>query len=133
MNNAFNLMVKYKKVKKNMLGYLKATEVTVNKKDGSYNQHLHVLVFVKSSYFVKSENYISQAELTDFWKKALKIDYTPVVNVKAVKPKATEKEKGGNWCSVRNCKVSCKIYRLFDKRSPRKFTKSGRFRKRVKE
>ena len=27
-----------------MLGYLKATEVTVNKKDGSYNQHLHVLV-----------------------------------------------------------------------------------------
>ena len=77
-----------------MLGYLKATEVTVNEKDGSYNQHLHVLVFVKSSYFVNSDNYISQAELTEFWKKSLKIDYTPIVNVKAVKPKATKEEKG---------------------------------------
>ena len=94
MNKAFELMMKYKKIKKNMLGYLKATEVTVNQKDGSYNQHLHVLVFVKSSYFNSNDNYISQAELTEFWKKALKIDYTPIVNVKAVKPKATEKEKG---------------------------------------
>lgn len=95
MNGAFNRMLDYKKVKKNMLGYLKATEVTINKKDGSYNQHLHVLVFVKSTYFSgKSDNYISQSELTEFWKKALKIDYTPIVNVKAVKPKATEKEKG---------------------------------------
>lgn len=95
MNTAFNSMLKYKKVSKNLLGYLKATEVTVNKKDGSYNQHLHILVFVKSTYFSgKLNNYISQAELTEFWKKALKIDYTPIVNTKAVKPKATEKEKG---------------------------------------
>lgn len=94
MNGAFNRMLDYKKVKKNMLGYLKATEVTVNSKDGSYNQHLHVLVFVKSSYFNSNDNYISQEELTDFWQKALKIDYTPIVNIKAVKPKVTEKEKG---------------------------------------
>ena len=95
LNNAFNLMMKYKKIQKNMLGYLKATEVTVNQKDGSYNQHLHVLVFVKANYFSgKEDNYISQAELTEFWKKALKIDYTPVVNVKAVKTKATKEEKG---------------------------------------
>ena len=93
MNTAFNSMLKYKKVSKNLLGYLKATEVTVNKKDGSYNQHLHVLVFVKSSYFVNSDNYISQKELTEFWKKALKIDYTPIVNVKAVKPKVNAKEQ----------------------------------------
>ena len=82
-----------------MLGYLKATEVTINKKDGSYNQHLHVLVFVKSTYFKSSEDYISQTELTEFWKKALKIDYIPIVNVKAVKPKATEKKRS-YWCSI---------------------------------
>ena len=62
MNGAFNRMLDYKKIKKNMLGYLKATEVTINKKDGSYNQHLHVLVFVKSTYFKSSEDYISQTE-----------------------------------------------------------------------
>ena len=95
LNKAFHRLMDYKKVQKNMLGYLKATEVTVNQKDGSYNQHLHVLVFVKANYFSgKEDNYISQAELTEFWKKALKIDYTPVVNIKAVKTKATKEEKG---------------------------------------
>lgn len=94
MNVAFNSMLKYKKVSKNILGYLKATEVTVNSKDGSYNQHLHILVFVKSTYFKSSEDYVSQVELTEFWRKALKIDYVPIVNVKAVKPKANKKEKG---------------------------------------
>ncbi len=93
MNKAFDRLMKYKKVQKNMLGYLKATEVTVNQQDGSYNQHFHILVFVKSSYFVSSDNYISQEELTDFWQKALKIDYTPIVNIKAVKPKANAKEQ----------------------------------------
>ena len=87
MTSAFNRLVKYKKVKKNLLGYLRATEVTVNSKDNSYNQHMHVLVFVKSTYFKNSENYISQAELTEFWQKALKVDYTPILNMKAVKPK----------------------------------------------
>ena len=95
MNKAFDRLMKYKKVQKNMLGYLKATEVTVNQQDGSYNQHFHILVFVRPSYFKGTgDNYISQSELTEFWKKALKIDYTPIVNIKAVKAKATEKEKG---------------------------------------
>lgn len=95
MNKAFDRLMKYKKVQKNMLGYLKATEVTVNQQDGSYNQHFHILVFVRPSYFKGTgDNYISQSELTEFWKKSLKIDYTPIVNIKAVKAKATEKEKG---------------------------------------
>lgn len=95
MNMAFNRLMDYKKIQKNMLGYLKATEVTVNSIDGSYNQHLHILVFVRPSYFKGTgDNYISQKELTDFWKRALKIDYIPIVNVKAVKPEANKKEKG---------------------------------------
>ena len=87
MSEAFRKLVQYKKVKQNLLGFLRATEVTVNPKDNSYNQHMHVLVFVKSSYFKNSENYISQSELTEFWQKALQVDYTPIVNMKAVKTK----------------------------------------------
>ncbi|HIH2992237.1 TPA: protein rep, partial [Streptococcus pneumoniae] len=78
--------------KKNLLGYLRATEVTVNSKDNSYNQHMHVLVFVKSTYFKDSENYLTQAELTELWQKALKVNYRPIVNVKAVKPRKTVKK-----------------------------------------
>lgn len=94
MNKAFDRLMKYKKVQKNMLGYLKATEVTVNQQDGSYNQHFHILVFVRPSYFKGTgDNYISQSELTNFWKKALKIDYIPIVNIKAVKAKANKREQ----------------------------------------
>ena len=92
LTKAFNKLVKYKKVHKNLLGYLRSTEITVNEQDGSYNQHLHVLLFVKSSYFTgDSVNYITQAEWTGLWQRALKVDYEPVVHVQVVK---ANKRKG---------------------------------------
>ncbi|KXB35729.1 Replication protein, partial [Aerococcus christensenii] len=73
---AFRKMMQYKKVTRNIIGYLRAVEVTVNPKDGSYNQHIHALLFVRSSYFKgNGENYISQVEWADFWQRALKEDY----------------------------------------------------------
>src|SRR5699024_10229199 len=39
MSKAFNKLKMYTKVKKNLVGFLRSTEVTVNKNDGSYNQH----------------------------------------------------------------------------------------------
>lgn len=84
---AFNRMANYKKISKNLLGYVRTTEITVNKDDGSYNQHMHVLVFVRSSYFKNSDNYIDQEEWRAYWKKAMKLDYSPVVNVKSVHSK----------------------------------------------
>ena len=89
MTKAFHRLFKYKKVAKNILGFLRGTEVTVNRKEGTYHPHFHVLLFVKSVYFNAKDNYINQEEWTKLWQKAMKLDYTPVVNVKAVK--ATEK------------------------------------------
>ncbi|MCV3320589.1 MULTISPECIES: protein rep [Pediococcus] len=85
LTSAFNKLTRYKKVAKNLLGYLRSTEITVNEQDSSYNQHLHVLVFVKSSYFKSKDNYLTQKEWTMLWKRALKVDYDPVVHVQAVK------------------------------------------------
>lgn len=86
LTKAFGKLTRYKKVAKNLLGYLRSTEITVNGKDSSYNQHLHVLLLVKSSYFTgNSINYIKQEEWTKLWQKALKVDYEPVVHVQAVK------------------------------------------------
>ncbi|MEQ6219820.1 protein rep [Levilactobacillus brevis] len=36
---------------------------------------LHVLLFVRSSYFKSSDSYINQEEWTRLWQKALKVDY----------------------------------------------------------
>ena len=87
MSKGFNRMMKYVKVAKNLIGFMRATEVTVNKIDNSYNQHMHVLLCVEPSYFNSSENYITQKEWTAFWKRAMKLDYDPVVDVRAIRPK----------------------------------------------
>jgi len=86
MTKAFHKLFKYKKVSKNLIGFMRSTEVTVNKKDGSYNQHMHVLLCVENSYFKNKENYISQEEWVGLWQKALRVDYKPVANIKAIKP-----------------------------------------------
>ena len=86
MSKAFNKLKMYSKVKKNLVGFMRSTEVTVNKNDGSYNQHMHVLLCVENAYFRKKENYITQEEWVDLWQKALQVDYKPVANIKAIKP-----------------------------------------------
>ncbi|WP_425413271.1 protein rep [Lysinibacillus capsici] len=83
----FNRLMKYKKVQKNMVGFMRSTEVTVNSKDGSYNQHMHVLLSVESMYFKNSDNYIDQREWTSLWQKAMKLEYVPVVHIEAVRDK----------------------------------------------
>lgn len=93
MTIGFNRLMKYKKVHQNMVGFMRSTEVTVNKKDGSYNQHMHVLLCVESTYFKDNKNYLRQDDWTDLWKKAMKLDYVPVVHIEAVKNKKRNKEK----------------------------------------
>ena len=48
--------------------------------------HLHIIGMVPSSYF-NGSNYINQSQWTELWKRVLKVDYKPIVHVKAVKGK----------------------------------------------
>ncbi|PTJ42217.1 protein rep [Mammaliicoccus sciuri] len=86
LTKAFDRLSRYKKVSKNLIGFMRSTEVTVNQNDGSYNQHMHVLLCVENAYFRKKENYITQIEWVDLWQKALRVNYRPVANIKAIKP-----------------------------------------------
>lgn len=83
---SFDRLFRRAKVKKNMLGYIRATEVTRNDTREDFHPHMHILIFVKSSYFNKGD-YISQNEWSEMWQKSAKLDYTPVVDIKAVKTK----------------------------------------------
>lgn len=87
MAKGFNRMMKYKKVAKNLIGFMRATEVTINEIDNSYNQHMHVLVCVEPTYFKNTENYINQKQWIKFWRKAMKLDYDPSVKISIVRPK----------------------------------------------
>lgn len=85
MNGSIRRLFQYKKVKQNLLGYVRSTEITYNENLNSYHQHVHVLLMVNPGYF-KGGSYLSQKEWSKFWQKARKLDYLPVVNVKKVRP-----------------------------------------------
>lgn len=86
LTEGFRRLMQYKRVKQKLIGFMRTTEITVNSRDNTYNQHLHVLLCVSSTYF-KKENYMKQEEWTSLWKKAMKLDYKPIVNIQVVKPK----------------------------------------------
>lgn len=85
MARGFRKMVQYKKIDKNLIGFMRTTEVTVNEKDNSYNQHIHAMMCFESSYFRGKENYLTHKDWQAFWKKSMKLDYDPNVFVTAIK------------------------------------------------
>lgn len=91
MTQGFRRLMQYKKIKQNLIGFMRATEVTVNNTDNSYNQHMHVLLCVEPMYFKNTENYVNQKQWMAFWKKAMKLDYDPVAHIQIVRPKNKHK------------------------------------------
>lgn len=92
MFKAWNRFVGYKAFKTSVKGFFRALEVTKNRDAeseafGTYHPHFHVLLCVPSSYFKKKEYYITQDEWTSLWKRAMKLDYQPIVHIQKVKPK----------------------------------------------
>lgn len=65
-------------------GWLRSTEVT-RSSDGSAHHHFHILVLVSKNYFKR--DYLSQAKWQQMWKKAMRLDYDPQVNVQAISEK----------------------------------------------
>lgn len=92
MAQGFRRMMQYKKIAKNLVGFMRATEVTVNEVDNSYNQHLHVLLAVEPTYFKNTENYVNEKQWVKFWRRAMKLDYDPIVNISVVRPKNKDKD-----------------------------------------
>jgi len=81
MNEAWNRL-RLRTDFKPVLGWVRTTEVTRGA-DGSAHPHFHVLLMVKPSYFGKS--YVTQSRWVELWQDCARLDYVPVVDVRAVK------------------------------------------------
>jgi plasmid rolling circle replication initiator protein Rep len=64
------------------IGWLRSTEVTRGR-DGKAHPHFHCLLLVQPSYF--GRNYIKQSDWVEMWRKSMRLDYNPVLDVQAVK------------------------------------------------
>lgn len=80
MHESFKRMTKLKDFP--AIGWIKSTEVTRGR-DGSAHPHFHCLLMVQPGYFGK--NYMKQSEWVELWRRSLRIDYNPVMDVQAIK------------------------------------------------
>lgn len=94
MMKAWHRLIGYKSVSLAVRGWYRSMEIThdVNPLSPGYDMfhpHFHVLIAVDQGYF-KNKTYISQAKWTALWKKAMRVDYTPIVDVRRVKSDSPE-------------------------------------------
>jgi len=67
-------------------GWLRALEVTYNRKADTYHPHIHVILMVKKEYFSKSnEKYITTEKWVHLWRTSAKLDYDPVCDIRKVR------------------------------------------------
>jgi len=64
-------------------GWIKAVEVTKSD-SGLTHPHFHCILIVPQDYF-RGSKYLSQEKWTNLWKKSLKVDYNPIVDIRKVK------------------------------------------------
>jgi plasmid rolling circle replication initiator protein Rep len=83
-----------KDLKKIIIGWFRAFEITRNYNDGSYHPHFHVLLGVPPSYFNgKGTDYLKTSDWALIWQECMKVDYVPIVDIRIVKNKRNiEKE-----------------------------------------
>jgi len=93
-NQAWKRMTQTKRWRNSILGYIKAIEIPFQKTDNNYiNLHVHCLLVVPTSYFKASlDLYIKQKEFQEMWKKALRVDYNPSVDIRIIKPNKNRNE-----------------------------------------
>ncbi|MBY0757476.1 protein rep [Clostridium sardiniense] len=87
---SFDKLFKRKIIKNIVKGWFRALEVTHNldkdsKDYDTYHPHFHIILMVNKSYFKKTDLYITQDKWVELWKDCLKVDYTPIVDVRAFK------------------------------------------------
>ena len=81
MNESFKRMTKRKAFP--AIGFIKSVEVTRNRW-GDAHPHFHTLLMVPAGYF-SGQEYLSQKKWCELWKSSLRVNYTPILDVQAVK------------------------------------------------
>ena len=94
MMKSWDKFSRRKAFKNVVVGYFRAFEITRNIFDDTYHPHFHVLLAVEPNYFRDTEKYMKTEQWAELWQQSLKVDYTPITDIRIVKNKRNaEKEK----------------------------------------
>lgn len=95
VHNAFHKLVQYKRVANVVQGYIRSTEITINQQTNQAHPHVHAVLVVPKGYARRKQlkRYIDVTEWQALWRKALKADYDPIVNVQKIKARKRKGKK----------------------------------------
>ena len=84
LNYAWNKAKNYKAIKPYIRGTVKRIEVKVNKQDGTFNVHIHMLMLVKSSFY-NGKNRLTHSQWSKYWTRAVNQGYKADIDVARLK------------------------------------------------
>ena len=103
MHNSWRKLVKRKEWAA-VQGWVRSVEVTRGADDTAHT-HYHALLMVSPGYFT-GHSYVSQKRWTEAWQSCLGVGYTPIVDVRSVRPgKRQEGDEGGVLMSAAICET----------------------------
>ncbi len=82
ITNKHRTLAAAKRFKTNLLGYMKAIEITYNAVQDTYHPHIHAIFAVRPSYF--KTGYLTRKAWRDLWQAVMQLDYSPQVDVRAI-------------------------------------------------
>lgn len=100
-----------------MAGWFRALEITYNAKDRTWHPHIHAVLLMPPEYFTDPALYRDHAAWVAEWRKALRADYDPVVDIRTIKndrAKAVAEVskyavKPGEWISDDECVTDANV------------------------
>lgn len=72
------------RMKRIIKGWFRALEVTYNRKADTFHPHIHAILMVGRDYFTGND-YMQTADWVKLWRKAMRLDYDPVCDIRKVK------------------------------------------------
>lgn len=121
LNQGINRFNNYKRYKDYVVGTYRALEITRNRDTDTFHVHFHVLqAHNKKAYY---SNYIKKADFIQMWKKAMRLDYDPIVDVRKIKAirgdnilrEVTKYICKSNEYIIDDKELSVKLVRILDK------------------
>lgn len=88
-SKAFDQMLKRKKYKAIVKGFIRKLEITYNKKTDTYHPHYHVIIAVDKWYFTNKDLYIKRDTWLKDWQRAMKDESITQVDIRKVYNKST--------------------------------------------
>lgn len=106
MYKSWNRFVCGRQFKKSIVGWYRALEITYNTDEDTFHPHFHCILTVNKSYFKKSDLYLNQEDYLNLWKRAMRLDYDPIVHVTILKDRNGDMKKSIAECAKYTVKNS---------------------------